>query len=81
MPRNDRDPLRPYTKAQVCDLLGVHLATLNRLIHAGEIRVVYVGVGRRSPRITRDALRDYLARAEFHPEGTEPEVVDEERQA
>jgi excisionase family DNA binding protein len=75
------DPLRPLTKAQVCDLLGVHLATLNRLIHAGEIRVVYVGVGRRSPRITREALHDYLERAAVVPDGAEPEVDDEEERA
>lgn len=69
------DSLRPFTKAQVCDLLGVHLATLNRLISAGEIRVVYVGVGRRSPRITRQALADYLDRAEVTPEHHDDEAA------
>lgn len=73
MPPRD-DPLRPFTKAQVCDLLGVHLATLNRLIHAGEIQVVYVGVGRRSPRITRKALQDYLDRAAYVP-GSDDEAA------
>lgn len=67
MPKTDS--LRPFTKAQVCDMLDIHLATLNRLIKAGEIKVVYVGIGRRSPRITRDALADYLDRAEYEPDG------------
>lgn len=68
------DPIRPFTKAQVCEILGIHLATLNRLIHAGEIRVVYVGVGRRSPRITRKALQDYLDRAAYVPADGEAEA-------
>lgn len=71
MPKDDS--LRPFTKAQVCEMLGIHLATLNRLIHAGEIRVVYVGIGRRSPRITREALREYLDRAAVTPDGAEEE--------
>lgn len=75
------DPLRPFTKSEVCEILGIHLATLNRLIHAGEIPVAYVGIGRRSPRITRAALRDYLARAEVVPDHSRDDDDDEERDA
>jgi len=68
MPTDNLDTLAPLTKAQVCTLLGIHLATLNRLISNGELRVIYVGPGRRSPRITRAALEDYLERAALEPD-------------
>jgi excisionase family DNA binding protein len=58
--RHSRDPLAPLTKGQVCEILAVSLPTLNRIVAAGELRVVYVGVGKGSPRITRDDLAAYL---------------------
>lgn len=52
-----------YTKPQVCKILSVHIATLNRLIAAGEIEVVEIRPGRRGAvRITQNALDDYLRR-------------------
>ena len=71
MPASNLDPLATLTKAHVCALLGIHATTLNKLIAAGELRVIYVGPGKRSPRIPRVSLEDYLQRARVVPDGDE----------
>lgn len=60
--QNDPPSDRLLTKPQACDWLSVSRATLDRLIHNGELDVVRVGTGRGSVRITERALRDYARR-------------------
>ena len=68
MPSSANDPTTPnelLTKEQVCDVLRVHVSTLNRMIVRGEIRIVNIGRGvdprRGAVRITRRALDEYIA--------------------
>ncbi len=51
-----------FTVAEIAAYLSCDGSTVYRLIDAGSLRAVRVGVGRKRPgiRITEDALRSYL---------------------
>ncbi len=52
---------RIFTVEEVAEHLGCHRSTVHRMIAAGEIRSIRVGIGKRARhRVTEDALRSYL---------------------
>lgn len=63
--RPAEDTLRAYTRAEVAERLGISVASVGRMIDAGEIRVFYPrGQGKGRPvRISEDALREVFSRA------------------
>jgi len=73
------DPNELLTKTQVCEVLRVHIATLNRMIVRGEIRIVNIGRGvdprRGAVRITRRALDEYIATHEVFAQVDDDEAA------
>jgi excisionase family DNA binding protein len=59
------DTLRAYSRAEVADRLGISVASVGRMIDAGELRVFYPrGQGKGKPvRISEAALREVFDRA------------------
>ncbi|MBP3958707.1 helix-turn-helix domain-containing protein [Gemmata sp. G18] len=53
----------PLTVSQAAEWLGISVAALLALIHAGRLTASNVGLGSRRPRwrVTRDALETFLA--------------------
>lgn len=49
---------RPYSRAEVADLLGMSLQTVNRFLNSGRLKRIHVGP--RMVRISPESVRDLL---------------------
>lgn len=54
-------PAKPFRVKEVADALGVDTSTVYAAVRGGQIASYRVGQGRGTIRITRDALRTYVA--------------------
>ena len=53
-----KENLKPYTRTEVCELLGVSLPTLHRMINRGVLRRIKVGI--RAVRIDPKSVQEIL---------------------